>query len=337
MGKNFNSLKSKVAREYRKKYPDNPTLALARMMYSENKPLFKDVDQARSALRYIAGKCGVKRRSSIKGEDAVFLEDKPRPYNPYSFPASEAKDIKPYAVEGFKKALIISDVHLQFHDIDALSTCFDYAKKQKPDVVLINGDLLDFYDLSHFVRDPRKRDFAYELSLFKDFFHIVQKTFNCKIVYKFGNHELRYERFLMQKAGELMGVDEFELSNIIKARAEGIDVVNHNQLIYANDLIILHGLVLGRGFFSPVNAARGLQLRAKVTALQGDCHKTSEHTETDLKGVIKTTWSTGCLCGLQAEYAPYNSWNHGFAILELDGNKKDFQVHNKRIYKGKIL
>jgi predicted phosphodiesterase len=329
------ALKSEVAREYRTKFPDKPTLALARIMFKENKTLYNHVEDARDKLRYIEGKQGAKHKSKVA--NTSFIKDEARPLNPYKLPNTEAKEIKPYIVTGYKLPLIISDVHLQFHDINAITTCFDYAKKQKPDAIIINGDLLDFYGLSFFSKDPRKRDFAYELSLFKQFFEILQKTFKAKIIYKFGNHELRYERFLMQKAGELVGVEEFELANIIKARAEGIDIVNHNQLIHANELTILHGHELGRGFFSPVNAARGLQLRAKVTALQGDCHKTSEHTETDLKGTIKTTWSTGCLCGLQAEYAPYNSWNHGFAMIELDSNKKDFQVHNKRIYKGKVL
>jgi len=32
-----------------------------------------------------------------------------------------------------------------------------------------------------------------------------------------------------------------------------------------------------------------------------------------------------------------NKWNHGFAMVELDENGKDYKFHNKRIFKGKIL
>jgi predicted phosphodiesterase len=329
--------KSNIAREYRYKYPDKPTKALARIIYNENKLLFRDTEDARFMLRYIEGKAGAKNKQFSINVNPDFVIEEPRPMNPYKLPDSDAVDIKPYILKGFSKALILNDIHLPYHDQSAITTCFNYAKRQKPDVIVINGDLLDFYGLSFWDKDPRKRNFAYELDQFKEFINVLKRIFKCKIVLKFGNHEFRYERFLLQKAKELVGVEEFELSNIIKARAEGIDIVAQNQLIHANELIILHGHELGRGFFSPVNAARGLQLRAKVTALQGDCHKTSEHTETDLKGVIKTTWSVGCLCGLKPEYMPYNSWNHGFAIIELDKNKHDFQVHNKRIYNGKVL
>jgi predicted phosphodiesterase len=329
------ALKSEVAREYRTKHPDMPTLKLARIMRNENKKLFKDVEDARNRLRYIEGKTGAALKKDVK--DKAFIKDQPRPYNPYKLPDSDEKDIKPFILKGYKRALIISDIHLPYHSQSAITTCFNYAKKERPDVVVINGDLLDFYQLSFWDKDPRKRHFAYELGQFKEFFHVVQRTFKCKVVFKFGNHEFRYERYLLQKAKELVGVDEFELHNIIKARAEGIDIVAQNQLINANELTVLHGHELGRGFFQAVNAARGLQLRAMITALQGDVHKTSEHTETDLKGIIKTTWSTGCLCGLSPEFLPYNKWNHGFGIVDLDSNGRDFQVFNKRIYKGKVL
>lgn len=336
------SLHSKRAkcRTYLEKeeYRSMPRKALARVIYGENNLLFKDVEEVRHSLRQIAGKAGAPARKGLNGQEATkFFETEDRPKNPYKLPESDEQDIKPYILGKYSRALVISDIHLPYHSQSALTTCFDYAKKQKPDVVMINGDLLDFYMLSFWDKDPRKRNFAYELAQFKEFFNVLKRTFKCKIVFKFGNHEFRYERFLLQKAKELIGIDEFELTNILKARAEGIDLVAQNQLIQANELTILHGHELGRGFFQAVNAARGLQLRAMITALQGDVHKTSEHTETDLKSTIKTTWSTGCLCGLKPEFLPYNKWNHGFAIIDLDANGHDFHVFNKRIYKGKVL
>ena len=48
--------KSDVAKKYRVKYPDFPTLKLARIMYKENNLLFTTIEDARSSLRYIEGK-----------------------------------------------------------------------------------------------------------------------------------------------------------------------------------------------------------------------------------------------------------------------------------------
>ena len=136
------------------------------------------------------------------------------------------------------------------------------------------------------------------------------------------------------KAGELEGVDEFEIGNIIKARAEGIEIIKDKRIIKAGDMNIIHGHEYPSAF-SPVNIARGLFTRAKVSAMQGHNHSTSEHTETDMNGKIVTTFSLGCLSELHPLYLPLNKWNHGFAYVEIDG--KEFQVQNKRIYKGKVL
>lgn len=326
--------KVEIAKEYRSKYPDMPTLKLARIMYNENKLLFKDVEDVRSKVRYIEGKSGVTARKKIQ-KDSPFLKVEDRPKNPYNLPESDETIYIPYVLNA-KKVLLLSDIHIPYHSIEALTAVFDFAKKEKPDTILLNGDTLDFFGLSKFCKDPRKRSFASELSAFKQLFCIIQKLFpEAKIIFKIGNHEERYMNFLYQKAKELVGVDEFELENIIKARANGIEIVSDKRIIQGNGLNIIHGHEFASGFFSPVNVARGLFLRGKTSAIQGHNHQSSEHTESDMNGKITTTWSTGCLCELHPEYMPINKWNLGFAIVEMSDT--DFEVRNKRIYKGKIL
>lgn len=322
--------KAGLAREYRNKYGmDMPTHRLARIMYNENRLLFKDKENARSILRAIEGKQG--GDYNIK---ATHPHTK-RPLNPYKLPESDETIYEPFILN-HKKIAVFSDIHLPFHSIQALTAALDYAKKEKPDCILLNGDIIDAFQLSRFVKDPKKRHFAEELNMFREFFHILKKTFpNAKIVFKLGNHEERYEHFLWTKAKELEGVDEFKFENIIKARAEGIDVVGEKRIIQAAGLNIIHGHEFSTGFFSPVNVARGLYLRGKTSAMQGHNHQSSEHTESDMNGKITTTWSVGCLAELHPAYAPINKWNHGFAIVETDGDS--FDVRNKRIYKGKVL
>lgn len=299
-------------------------------MYKDNKLLFSGVEQARGVLRAIEGK--------LNSDAKVTHRIGNRPLNPYALPQSDAKDIEPFNIKGeHKRALLIGDVHLPYQDNSAITVCFDYAKKQKPDLVVLGGDIIDCHRLSKFVKDPNARKFSEELKRLEIFIETIKKLFKCRIVYKLGNHELRYKHFLSEKAEELAGVEEFDLINIIKKRAKDVEVVEDKRLIMLNELPVLHGHELGRGFFNPVNAARGLHLRAKVSAIQFDVHKTSEHTETDLHGVIVTTWSVGALCGLHPEFLPYNSWNHGMALVELSKNGVDYSVTNKRIYKGKVL
>ena len=327
--------KSEIAKEIRLKYPDLPTMKLARIMYKENNLLFSTVEAARSSLRYIEGKNGNKNKSYVV--NSTFLKTEARPLNPYNLPESEEQEYEPFIIKGFKKVGILSDIHLPYHHVDSLTEAISYLKKEKIDALLLNGDTLDCHTLSRFTKDPNARDFKFELDTLKTFIEVINKVLNCKIFFKIGNHEMRYQHFLYQKAGELVGIEEFEFENIIKAKQSGIDIIKSNQYMKLNDLRGIHGHEYIGGISAPVNVARGLYLRGKVSAFQGHNHSTSEHTETDMNGKITTTWSIGCLSNLNPAYMPLNKWNHGCAMVELDSNGNDYQFHNKRIYKGKIL
>ena len=325
--------KSDIAREWRRKHPETPSLKLARLiMTSKDSVAFKSVEDARYRLRYIEGKTGLKRKQHIK--DTPFVKDEPRPYNPYKIPASDESEYTPFVITGHKRLAVFSDIHVPYHSIEAITAAVKFCKKEKPDGLLLNGDSIDFYRLSRFSKDPRKRNFAGELDTFKALIEVFERELNCKIYFKVGNHEERYEKFMMEKAGELIGIEEFELENIIKSRVNGIQMINGKQIMQAGGLNILHGHEFGQSVFSPVNIARGLYMKGKVSAIQGHNHRTSSHTEKNMNQKIVTTWSLGCLCELTPEYLPINQWNHGFAMVDLDGG--EFHVRNMSIYKGKV-
>ena len=322
--------KSDIARQYRDVHGmEMPALKLARILYNENKLLFKDVESARGILRNIEGKAG-------KNETKVTHPAPERPKNPYSLPKSEAETYEPFVMPFHERVFIMNDIHLPYHDEKALTAAIEYGLSCKPNAVFLNGDIIDFHQLSYFEKDPRKRGFAYELDVFADFMEKLNKLFkNIPIYYKFGNHEERYDKFLFQKAKELVGVEEFELESIIKRRAKCI-VIRDKRIVMNNGIPYIHGHEYGRGVFSPVNAARGLFMQTKHSAVKGDCHTTSEHTEPDIMGKIMTTYSIGALCGLTPKWLPLNKWNHGCAMQY---NKKDgtYSLVNKRIFKGKVL
>jgi predicted phosphodiesterase len=324
--------KAEIARKYREENPDFNTKKLSRIMYNENKLLFKDEEDARGLLRYIEGKTGVASRRKVI--NTKFFKEGERPKNPYNLPESDAESFEPFIMPFYRRVLILNDIHLPYHDVDALTAAIEYGKRHEPQAIFLNGDVLDIHQLSFFERDPEKKNFAKELEIFRQFMGVLQETFKCPIYFKFGNHEERYDRFLFQKAKELVGVDEFRLENIIKARCD-CEIIRDKRIVVINGLPYVHGHEFGRGVFSPVNAARGLFLKAKHSAVKGDCHTTSEHTEPDIFGKIMTTYSIGSLCGLTPRWLPLNKWNHGVAMQF--NEKESYSLDNRRIYKGKIL
>jgi predicted phosphodiesterase len=328
------SFRLNTAKEYRLKYGmDMPTLTLAKLIYKENKDLFRCIDDARSVLRYNEGKFGERSRKHAKDKSLFMKEERPK--NPWKLPESEESKYDPFIIKA-KKLAVLSDIHIPYHSVAALSAGLDFIQSEKPDAILLNGDTIDFYALSRFQKDPRKRSVAHELQATRDFLDVLSQ-FGAKIYFKIGNHEERYENYLMRVAPELLGIKDFELKHLLGLDARGIDLISDKRIMKANDLNIVHGHEFGQSIFSPVNIARGLFLRGKVTAMQGHNHSVSEHTESNMNGEITTTWSLGCLCELNPAYLPINKWAHGMAIVDLSDNGKDFHVRNYRIHKGKIL
>lgn len=327
-----------VIEEYMDKFPETPNLTLAKKIYKEQRVLFKDVEQIRTMIRARKGQTGKstvkdKSRYQAKAENAIKLGIG----NPYGLPESEEVELEPFQLaKSFKKALVLSDVHIPYHNMKAVTTALDYGVAEKPDVIILNGDIADFYGLSRFEKDPRKRSFKGELEDVRQFLGVLNKTFDVPIIFKMGNHSERYESFLRIKAPELLDMEEFRLDVLLRFREYGATLVADKRIIKAGKLNILHGHEGQNGVFSPVNPARGFYTKFKANVLGGHHHQTSEHSEKDLEGKIVTCWSTGCLCELQPAYMPYNKHNHGFAMVEVDGRTGEFEVDNLRIVEGKI-
>ena len=179
------SQKSSVVREYIKKYPDFPNLKLARIIYSENNLLFKDVEDARTNIRYVSGKQGKKNRKYIKKE---FLQ-KAKSLNPYNLPESHEEKREAFVLpKACNNILLISDLHIPYHNIQAITIALDYGKAHDVNTIFINGDLIDNHQVSRFETDPKKRSVKQEFDATKQFLTSLRAAFpNASIYWLKGN------------------------------------------------------------------------------------------------------------------------------------------------------
>lgn len=270
-------------------------------------------------------------------EQKWMKEEKLKREKPFQAPPSDETGLEYFKFKGHKRVAILSDIHVPYHSIQALTAAVEFVKKEKPDAILLNGDLLDCHKISRYQTDPRKKDFATELSIMKMLLDELKRVLKCKIYYKLGNHDIRYENYLIEKAGELAGVKEFQFENIIKARAEGITIIGDKTIMKLNRLRGIHGHEYRGGITAPVSVSRGLFLKGKVSAFQGHNHRSDEYSEANMDDKLVTTFSIGCLSELHPAYMPLNKWNHGFAIVDLDQNGDDFLFRNFKVYGTKIF
>lgn len=312
-----------------------PTRTLARLLYEQNKLDFTKYG-ARGIIQKIRGEAKKGNFEFTKHLNTSNKQKKDRMKKKFLLPESDYKKIEPFKIPKLNnRILVLNDIHLPYQDNKALEMAINYGIEQKANAVYLNGDTMDFYQASRYIKDRRLRDLSGELEIGREFLKTLKETFNCPIYYKIGNHEERWENYLKTKAPELLGIADFELKNLLRFGQYGVQEIKGKQIAYAGKLALLHGHEFGHSVFSPVNPARGLYLRAKDSSAIGHHHQTSEHTEKSLNGDIVKTWSMGCLCGLSPEYYPYNKWNHGFAFVTVF-DKGDYEIDNLSIINGKI-
>lgn len=320
--------KRDIAREYASKFPNHPLRAIARLLAKDLPDLF-DFETARNHLNCITGT----QKGKMKVTHSKRAEPGKRPSIP-PIPESVATPWEPLVLKA-KRILVLSDIHVPYHDGPALQAALKYGDSYKPDLVLLNGDIVDFHAISRYQKDPRCRSLSKEIEAIRQLLSHLKARYKARIIYKLGNHEERWWHYLWGKAPELLGCDFAEMAAVVEAEKNGVEMVDGQRRIFLGYLTVLHGHELPKGMTNPVNPARGAFLRSIDITLIGHQHRTSEHTETTMNGQTITCWSTGCLCELHPEYARINRWNHGFATVDLSGD--DFKVTNKRIHHGKVL
>jgi len=309
-----------------RKFPDAPNRTLAKRIAQECKCT---IEQARATIRRIRGAIGSNHRK--KTTDKSLFRPKGKAGTKPQLPPSLAKKWEPFDLGCDITVAVISDLHIPYHDQQAIEAAVSYLRKRKPDVLLINGDYGDWYSVSRYMKDPKKRRLKREIRMQREGLRWLRSQFpKARIVSKEGNHELRWSHFLFNAAPEVSEFPQVSLPRILGMKTLGIDYVDNQRPIMAGKLPVFHGHELGKGISSPVNAARGVFMRMISTALVGHHHRTSSHTEPNWRHEEIVCWSTGCLCNLNADYAVINKWNAGFAVVEVD-RAGQFGVDNLRL------
>jgi predicted phosphodiesterase len=329
------SIKRQIADDLLTKFPNAPTRTLARMAYKDNPSVWSTAETTRRYFRECRGASGERvRRVSTDKSHFRTLQKQSDPFGRMPKPLREFEEWSAVQFDGPLQALIIADLHIPYYDKDTTTLALKYGKSHDVDTILLNGDIADFFSVSFWENDPRKRDFPQEVRDVKDFLRVVRDLFpKARIIFKLGNHEERLIRYMRVKAPELLGLPEFEIESVLGLSDNDIQLVKDNKPIRLGKLNVLHGHEIKFAISNPVNPARGLFLRGKASSLCSHFHQTSQHSERTVEQKILSCWSTGCLSDLHPEYRPINNWNLGFCVVGVD-NDGAFEVSNLRVING---
>jgi predicted phosphodiesterase len=233
----------------------------------------------------------------------------------------------------FKKVGIMSDVHVPFHSMSALTCVIKYFREEKIDCLIMNGDIFDFYSISRHEKEKDLRDFAKEIEMGRNFLQKIRDLFpTIPIYYKMGNHEARWQKYLNEQAEEFAALHEMQFEQFFRLDKLNMIYIPDWQGIELADLLILHGQELMAGGMNPSQSTFN---KTFCNTLIGHVHRTTSTIKKDgFKNFIHS-YSTGCLTQLSPKYYPFAQHNWGAALVNIvDGKTK---VNNFVIKDGKIV
>lgn len=328
-----------TVRQYCEAHPDMPTLTLARMIYSKHRASMTSLNSVRHIVSRLRGQRPYSGHNKNKRVSVETTAESSTVAYCYRAPKSMADDHTEFVINGAQCILRLSDIHFPFHDSEALDIALSYGAKHDPTIILLAGDIADLPTFSNHPKINPLTFMEQEMLMLAEFFEGLRQMFpKARIIWQEGNHELRFKRYLMQKAPDLFSVPNMDLPGLVCAYGgpqamHRVEWVDDCRVIRTGHLAHIHGHEFRGG--GGVNPARWLFLRAGENAICGHFHRTSEHSEPNLSRKQRGAWTTGCLCTLTPDWMRHTKWNHGFAWIDVeqDGN---FRVKNIRIVDGKV-
>jgi predicted phosphodiesterase len=159
-----------------------------------------------------------------------------------SLPDPDSEVYEDYRVDSPGTWLVLSDTHIPYHDKRAIELAVAEGRRRSVVGVLLNGDILDFYQISRFSRDPSRPRVKSEIEKGRQFIAWLRSQFpRAMIVFKEGNHDERLRTYLADRAPELFDLDDLELSRLLRASDAGVEWVGDRRVVMLGKLPVIHG------------------------------------------------------------------------------------------------
>lgn len=165
-------------------------------------------------------------------------------------------------VDKVKRVIVFSDAHFTDTPTTAFKALLKMIKEFKPQVIICNGDAFDGQVLSRFpsINYDAKPTVLEELKYCQEHLDLIVKNrpAGCRLIWTLGNHDMRYESWLVNKVPQYSGVDGFSLKyhfpewetcwsfwigeeTVVKHRFKGGRTAGYSNLVAAGNTNIITG------------------------------------------------------------------------------------------------
>ncbi len=229
---------------------------------------------------------------------------------------------------------VINDMHIPFHDPKIIEAVEGFLAEVQPDILFYDGDILDFYQISDFEKDPARlvkmqQDVDIVTEMFDRQAVLLPKTERWFII---GNHERRLQRLLWTKSPALSSLRCLTLDALLGLPERNIRLVDFEQGVIINGtFLVLHGDItsIHSGYTS-----KRLYEKHGGCGIAGHCHRAGSYYKRDRFGTWGW-WENGCLCNLNPDWVQNPNWTQGFSLIHFRDER--FWVEAIPIINGSFL
>ncbi len=222
-----------------------------------------------------------------------------------------------------KRTIFLSDIHIPYQDIKALSLAMDIIKDYKltdNDTIILGGDLVDYYPISSFSPDLTNSNIDIELFETTEFLNNLRKLApKSEIIFFEGNHEQRMQKKIMSSCSALAPFLKNKLSirELLEFRKFNIREVK-TPFSRKKKLYFMHGHEK-RGFITPKHIAHVHLNYTNRNIIVGHHHRFDMFITTQMDGSLLGGWCNGCLCDLRKMpdglYTAFDSSQRGLTVI----------------------
>lgn len=212
----------------------------------------------------------------------------------------------------YEKSMFMGDTHVPFHNKKAINTALKFMRSFKPHRLYLVGDIIDFYAVSRFDKDPERiTGLQAEINETKEMLSKIRKVDkSIDILYLEGNHEVRLQRYLW-KHPEISSLNALNIVNLLGLKDLDIKYIKQTQTHVYHKFVIEHGDVVRQ---QSAYTARAQLDKKGMSGISGHTHRLGTHYKTDMSG--NYVWcENGCMCELNPEYVVgMPNWMNGFSV-----------------------
>lgn len=217
------------------------------------------------------------------------------------------------------RIVIGSDFHVPFHNKPLLANWLRFVSDVQPDVVVVNGDLLDCISISRFPKPPGSPSLQKEIDAGQEVLSaIADAAPKAERHLIEGNHEERLQRFLLDNPG-MYDLRCLSMPTLLDCEGYGFQWTDYGDSIDYGRLSITHGHKVSK--HSAYSAKRHLFDDGYDNVVHGHTHRLGSYYITGAKRTRRGFECGGLFDRSQADYVrgPEN-WQNGFAVAEVFGN-----------------